>query len=199
VGESTNILDIHISLLTVVGCFRDNRSPTPGLEISNLTLENGSKGNGLPPQAGTQGNARPSRSKRKVERDGNTESDTARHPKKKSKSARMAARHRASDFKRQFPMVEGVPTELSKKERKHLLSTWKSKILVEGGQEKEKDAAKKQITFDWNELKAKALSTAGEIVLAPKADRSSENLNIRSTRARKPLARATHSDPIEVD
>ena len=112
----------------------------------------------------------------------------------------MAARTRASDFKRQFPMIEGIPAKLSKKERKFMPNRWKSKTSMEGRQEKEEGVAKatsSKTTFDWNELKAKALSTAGEIVLVPRVDPN--NVRVRRAGAAKPLAGTTRSDPIEVD
>ncbi|KAH0556178.1 hypothetical protein GP486_005890 [Trichoglossum hirsutum] len=185
---------------------RDNRSPTPGLQNSGLALEDESKGNCPPPQVVSQSIPRKPSSK-KAGADGATGSGTKRNLKKKSKSEErehMAARNRSIEFKRQFPEIEGVPTELSKKVRRQILKRWKSKtdVSTEGKQEKRKSTAKHattNTTLDWNELKAKALSTAGDIVLVPRIDRFPDKVKVRRGRVTGPLAGATRSDPIEVD
>jgi hypothetical protein len=176
------------------------------LQISGLTLKNESKGNGPPPQADSQSIPNQTSSKRETVDGSVTGSGATKQPKKKSKSKKreqMAARNRAIEFKRQFPEIEGIPTELGKKERKQILKKWKSKtkVPIEGRQE-ERDAVKHtpaNTTFGWSELKAKALSTAGEIVLVPRIDRFPDKVKVRRAGAAKPLAGATRSDPIEVD
>ncbi|KAH0542823.1 hypothetical protein FGG08_002777 [Glutinoglossum americanum] len=182
----------------------DNRPPTLGLQSTNPAPENGSKGKGPPPRT-----KQPSL-KRKTKGDGTTESDKTEHGKKRSKKKVISLRDRASDFKRQFPEIEGIPSELSKKQRKQMLNHWKSKKAameameegqgIEGRKEKAKDKVKTHTALDWDELKAKALSTAGEIVLTPRIDHFRKKLPItHRAGAAKPLAGATRSDPIEVD
>jgi hypothetical protein len=151
-----------------------------------------------------KGCAKQSNSKRGVENGGATR---PKRPNKKtlSKSA-MADRSRADSFKAQYPMIEGVPTELSKNRKKILLNDWKRKISKEreneeGSRVKKpgRNADKRWAGSNWNGQRAKAQSTTVKPKAISRIDRFPKTAKAAHSRSTKIEIGGTRSDPIEVD
>ena len=170
---------------------RDDRPPTPGLQDANL----GSRITGVSPMVVIKGIAKRSSSTRGVENGGATRS---KRPNKKplSKTA-MADRSRAESFKAQYPMIEGVPTELSKSQKKILLNEWKRKISKERENEEASRVEKPGRSAD--KLRAKAQPTAAKPKPAARIDRFPRKAKAAHSRSIKTEVGGTRSDPIEVD
>ncbi|KAI9778867.1 MAG: hypothetical protein M1839_007830 [Geoglossum umbratile] len=200
---------------------RDNRSPAPGPQDANLSL--GSRERGVAPQVDTRSNVGRPNLKRAAEDGGATRAKRSKT--KLSSKNSTADRNRARAFKAQYPMIEGVPVGITKKQKKILLSGWREKNPKEREGEKGSRVRRSGNRVvqsnsgvemplagtSWNELRARAKSTiakptptkstaarptAAKPKAAPRMDRFPRKAHGRSVNA---TTGSTRSDPIEVD